>query len=358
MSNTELKNEWYEEEFALLRHLPLYPLRGPCIVAVVLTPWILKRALQLPAITILSGLFLIIGVILTFHDGMLFLKEKFRRQCNETLKYIVLDDVLRNIFDPQIGFIAAVVSLVVGNASVYSLNLTQEDRIRLLQSCLWTTKQDAQELLMAPGGIRLLLPDAIQQWLQPKWIIKKDKDQPIRTENDKNREENLVDAVSQEGSFATQSTQEELQLMDDFEPRNVTATVKKAEEEVLNNKKFHENKSRETSSIDLSRDIIPTDLFTVITSIFKDKLLNKLKYSIAPLAISALPSALALIIMLRKKKPRNVYATLLSVAAGATFLNCYNPKLMKRIKRVQTVVSFFVFCYFSKKHLQTQGNYN
>mmetsp|Transcript_2277 Transcript_2277/g.3449 ORF Transcript_2277/g.3449 Transcript_2277/m.3449 type:complete len:361 (+) Transcript_2277:112-1194(+) len=356
-----MKVLWYQkisyDELLVLagekfQHLQLYPLRGPFLMTVVLMPLIVKNLLQLSTTTIISALIVIVGLVLTFYDAMLFLKDQFQRQCSESLKCVVLDDVLRNIFDPQIGIIAIVLSMVVGNASMYSLNLTEEEKVRLVQSCLLTRKEDTREILLAPGGIRLLFPESIQQWLLPESSTKEIGDGIFTMENEKLSQEDLSDVVSQQDSSSTQSTEEEMHSVEDLEPTTLRAAMKN----------LAETASRDFLSIDPSSfEKIPTNPLTVMASIFKDKFIDTLKHSVAPIAFTMVPTAAALLLLLRAKKSRNTQVTVLSLAAGASFLNCCSPQLVKRVlrathlldlcrtKRLQTAVAFFVFCYFSKK---------
>ena len=108
------------------------------------------------------------GVAITLHDLGLHAHNQFRALVRTQLDTMVLDDVLRSIFDPVEGTIAVITSTIVGNASMYSLPLTQQQRVKLVQSCLWTSDEQSNEILTRPGGIAQLLPRPVQKWLHPE----------------------------------------------------------------------------------------------------------------------------------------------------------------------------------------------
>jgi hypothetical protein len=77
----------------------------------------------------------------------------------------VLDDVLKSWFDPETGWFACWISFFIGNATMYSLPMTDEQRVRLVQSCLWTDEEQARSILTSPGGFQVMLPEKLQLWL-------------------------------------------------------------------------------------------------------------------------------------------------------------------------------------------------
>lgn len=143
------------------------PLRGPLLVGTVLLSLSLPTLLRLAPHTLVCLAFLGIGLCLTVHDSLFYCRNQVRTILGRRLGTLVLDDLLRDIFDPTTGYIACFVSTLLGNASMYSLNMTTEQRVRLLNSCLWTTPEHAEAILMEPGGVIKLLPLTLQHWLQP-----------------------------------------------------------------------------------------------------------------------------------------------------------------------------------------------
>ncbi|KAG7365219.1 hypothetical protein IV203_038422 [Nitzschia inconspicua] len=84
------------------------------------------------------------------------------------LNKIVLDDVLKGIYDPESGLIACLACAFVGASTMYGLKMKPEQRCKLVQSSLGlASEQDAHFIMMEPGGLKALLPAAINQWLQP-----------------------------------------------------------------------------------------------------------------------------------------------------------------------------------------------
>ena len=134
-------------------------------MATVVASLIIPPLLQLsPEKLLYLGLFAV-GLVLTLRDGMTLAKRRLRQGTLNLVETTVLDDVLRSIFDPETGWIACWVSLFVGNATMYTLPMSDEQRVRLVQSCLWTSEEQARTILTSPGGFKVMLPDNIQLWL-------------------------------------------------------------------------------------------------------------------------------------------------------------------------------------------------
>jgi hypothetical protein len=49
---------------------------------------------------------------------------------------------------------------------MYALPMSNKQRVELMQSCLLTSPEETSEILLAPGGVRQLLPAPLQQWLE------------------------------------------------------------------------------------------------------------------------------------------------------------------------------------------------
>jgi hypothetical protein len=121
--------------------------------------------LQLSTETVVClGLFAV-GTVITLRDVAKFAESRVRQRTSNFLENLVLDDVMRSIFDPETGWIACWVSLFVGNASMYAMPMSSEQRVRLIQSCLWTSEEQARSILTSPGGLKVMLPEALQVWL-------------------------------------------------------------------------------------------------------------------------------------------------------------------------------------------------
>ena len=102
------------------------------------------------------GLFTV-GIVITLWD--------VRRHTSNFLENLVLDDMLHSIFDPETGWIACFISIFVGSASMYAFPMSSEQRVRLIQSCLSTSEEQARSILSSPGGLKVVLPEVLQNWL-------------------------------------------------------------------------------------------------------------------------------------------------------------------------------------------------
>jgi hypothetical protein len=143
---------------------PFVLLRGPLLVLVVFFPLIARYLLSLQ--TLLSVGLLVLGLSLTCHDVTLLLERKARIFLRGSLDSVILDNSLKCIFDPQVGILSCVLSTVMGNTAMYALPLSRSQRLRLVQSCLSISDEElAKDIMLAPGGVRQLLPTSIQRWL-------------------------------------------------------------------------------------------------------------------------------------------------------------------------------------------------
>jgi hypothetical protein len=107
-----------------------------------------------------------LGTFVTIIDCFSCLRNNTKAFLHEKLDNVVLDDWLRAIFDPEVGFIAVSTASFLGSSAMYSLAATDEQRVLLLQSGLWLRdKEMARKVLYEPGGIKLLLPSAVLSWL-------------------------------------------------------------------------------------------------------------------------------------------------------------------------------------------------
>ena len=153
-------------------------LRGPLLVTFFavnlllpyLPPFSLGICVQLLALAV--------GSMLVLWDSANFLKEQLRRSLNRNLDLIVLDDFLRALFDPEIGLIASTIGCFVGNAAMYVLPMSNKQRTRLLQSCVFygqsndpDTHEMANRVLHTAGGCKFLLPESFQSWLNEEQYV-------------------------------------------------------------------------------------------------------------------------------------------------------------------------------------------
>jgi hypothetical protein len=132
--------------FPYLQHFGLWNLFLHVVVAVVGTMWCIQDACQVTKTTLLAF-------------------------CSKALDGIVLDDLLRSIYDPETGWIACCTGIFLGSSTMYGLKMSPEQRIKLVQATLaqeqGTVSQEetARTILMEPGGCKVLLPDSLQKWL-------------------------------------------------------------------------------------------------------------------------------------------------------------------------------------------------
>lgn len=152
-----------EQEVSTTMTLQL--MRGPLLMAAVTVVLTLPSLLQLSIETLVCmGLF-VLGIVITLWDVVTFAELYVRQRTSNFLENLVLEDMLHSIFDPETGWITCLISLFVGNASMYALPMSSEQRVRLIQSCLGTSEEQARSILSSPGGFMVMLPEALQVWL-------------------------------------------------------------------------------------------------------------------------------------------------------------------------------------------------
>jgi hypothetical protein len=140
--------------------------RGPILIGAVTVTLLVPFLSQLSVEFILQLTILVCGVLFTCRDVAVLLHDKLRYTVGNALDTIVLDDVLRSIYDPQVGIIATCVATAAGNATMYALPMDTEQRTQLIQASLRTNHDQAQSILSRPGGCKVLLPEPLQKWLQ------------------------------------------------------------------------------------------------------------------------------------------------------------------------------------------------
>lgn len=146
---------------------PLMLLRGPLIVFSVLSALLAPFIAQLSVETLgLLGL-LLVGLGVTLWDVFSCVSQQSRSYLSHQIDKFVLDDVLKALFDPEVGLIPNCVGSFLGSSAMYSLASSDEQRVRLLQSGIWVRDPEiARNVLYQPGGIKLLFPPLVLQWLE------------------------------------------------------------------------------------------------------------------------------------------------------------------------------------------------
>ena len=109
-----------------------------------------------------------LGIFWMLRDLSTILEDTTRSRLNLVLDSIVLDDVLRAIYDPISGLYACCVGTYLGASSMYGLNMNENQRAELVQSSLGLKDEtEAHSVLLDPGGCKTLFPEEVQNWLQP-----------------------------------------------------------------------------------------------------------------------------------------------------------------------------------------------
>jgi len=138
-------------------------LRGPVLVASAST------ALAWPylSISVLCKIIILtIGAAVMYSDMTRLIQKQVKATIKSTTKDIVLDDILRAIFDPEYGIIPVIIGTFLGNSAMYALPMSPEQKTKLMQATLGGEYEDARTVLCEPGGCRALLPQSMQTWLE------------------------------------------------------------------------------------------------------------------------------------------------------------------------------------------------
>ena len=157
----------------------LYFSRGPILVLAViislLFPYIQEYITPNVIIHLAIGS---LGIVWMLRDLSTILEDTTRSGLNLVLDSIVLDDILRAIYDPITGLYACCVGTYVGASSMYGLNMDENQRAELVQSSLGLKDENqAHSLLLEPGGCKTLFPEEIQDWLRPSQANKRNQTQ-------------------------------------------------------------------------------------------------------------------------------------------------------------------------------------
>lgn len=166
-----------------------YLARGPLIVFAVtvsiLLPYIREYIQDYCTPSALLHLsFASIGLVLIYHDASTLAESAMRSGLNLLLDKIVLDDVMRLIYDPTDGLWACCVGTYLGASSMYGLQMDEGQRTELVQSSLGLRdERQARTVLMEPGGCKELFPTDVQNWLEssPPQNGRQHKEKSVRT---------------------------------------------------------------------------------------------------------------------------------------------------------------------------------
>lgn len=160
-----------EEDYDYAR---LRVLRGPALVTgVLLTSVVIPLLSEASLKTLIQAILVLVGSVLFLCDAAELVKEQLRLTASRWIDSIILDDILKYIYDPQTGLIATVVGTFVGNGLVYTLPLTAAQRAALFRAFLPAPPSDtlmnedqwSRKILQEPGGLKYVLPIAAQSWL-------------------------------------------------------------------------------------------------------------------------------------------------------------------------------------------------
>jgi len=138
-------------------------LRGPIIIAGILISVVYPLLNDISIQSWIQIAFFCTGLAMTVLDVFRLAQEKTRSSLQTLVKSIVLDDILRALFDKE-GLFAVMVSTFVGNAAMYNF-VNEDQRTRLVGACFGTHQREADTILHSPGGILKLFPDFIQHWV-------------------------------------------------------------------------------------------------------------------------------------------------------------------------------------------------
>lgn len=144
------------------------PWRGPLLALTagvsLAAPSLLQVVSEMSWSGLLRVLLLCSGIALGLSDAAGCLRQRWDA-IHGKLDALVLDDVLRFVFDPEQGVLASCAGFFCGSLAMYGLPVDRAQRTRLLQSALWIDEPLARHALLRPGGWKILLPI----WTKEQW---------------------------------------------------------------------------------------------------------------------------------------------------------------------------------------------
>ncbi len=147
----------------------LYLSRGPVLVVAVVVSILLPYIQEYCTPHVMLHLALAsLGFLWMCRDISTILESTLKAGLNLALDKVVLDDVLKAIYDPITGLYACCVGTYVGASSMYGLGMDETQRTELVQASLFLKdEKQAHNVLLEPGGCKRLFPSEVQNWLQP-----------------------------------------------------------------------------------------------------------------------------------------------------------------------------------------------
>lgn len=203
------------------------PIRGPAALALVLAVVLGPHLQQLSFETMAKLLLLFLAFGMAIMDFKHWAIQSSRQHMKRSLQRIVLDDLLASIFHPETGLISMCMTACLGNFALYSLPTTSEQRVQLMQHALGSFPNcshpnadacEAERILLSPGGITELLPQAVQAWLETG-----NSSGACKTYRKDCREKRLIQTVENLSPVLSSQTEPEgvnITLLSDFHSEN------------------------------------------------------------------------------------------------------------------------------------------
>jgi hypothetical protein len=252
----------------------IYLLRGPVLVTAVAVSFILPYVPTLSTKVLIHLGIALTGILWLCHDFFRFTETQARSTLRKVLDGVVLDDVLRAIHDPETGLIANVVGTFVGTSSMYALRMDAEQRTKLVQASLGTSKKQAGSILLSPGGCKALVPDAMQRWLNKGAVTESNRKPSI---NHVEEEEGESDSSVSELGVANE--EDESASSDDpqiyVRSRSLKPPSSPVTQEDDSNRNTAQNATRQTRSEEPKN--LPLDPMAVMFSILKEMAHEQIK---------------------------------------------------------------------------------
>lgn len=265
--------------------------RGPILIGsvtfVLLVPYVCALSIQ----TLIYIALLLFGIFITVCDAALLLENHLRNRLAEALNVIVMDDILRSIFDPELGWIACFISTFVGNATMYALPMTQDQRMRLVQSCLWTSEEQTRKFFTLPGGVKEVFPLAFREWLEGNLENETKPPTPIVSNHYRNKLNLVVEVEASETS--DDETSERDHLVREFIHAEATCKGNSLPRGI---EAFPEPKQRHRPQHETQSSLLPpAQIFEspvdAMTSIIQDLSINAMKKACSNLPNTILSAA-------------------------------------------------------------------
>lgn len=259
-------------------------LRGPVVLALVTV------SLLWPYVSSWSTTFLLqlstagFGLFLCLVDFIRLSRAGLRTHLSRLLNIVVLDDVLKFLFDPDYGVISCSIAFFVGASSMYGLRMDEHQRTKLVQASLLTTYDETESILFQPGGCKALLPQGVQNWIDEVEI----EDKPNLSSYDEtivdfNPDKAMVDRVEVESDSSTSDCHHLNEKQCDINIRQSTtradasstaATKDRNVFEATNSRNFIPSEAKQPTR---NLNVAPADPMIVLLKIVRDMALEQFK---------------------------------------------------------------------------------